>query len=47
MAILIKNGIVVTSDNEFKADVYVDGESIVAVGENLPAADGDEIVDAK
>ena len=47
MAVLIKNGLVVTADNEFKADVYVDGESIVAIGENLHAADGDEIIDAE
>ena len=46
MSLLIKNGIVVTAEGESKADILVDGESIVAVGENLQA-DGAEAVDAE
>ncbi|MBQ0078925.1 MAG: dihydropyrimidinase [Eubacterium sp.] len=46
MAILIKNGIVVTAEGESKADILVDGESIVAVGEGLEA-EGAEVVDAE
>jgi dihydropyrimidinase len=46
MSVLIKNGTIVTSDNEFKADVYISGESIHAIGENLEM-EADEIVDAK
>lgn len=46
MSLLIKNGIVVTAEGESKADILVDGESIVAVGENLQA-DGAEVVDAE
>ena len=45
MAILIKNGTVVTAEGEFKADVLVEGESIVSVGEGL-SAEGAEVVDS-
>ncbi len=47
MATLIKNGIVVRADGEGKADIYVDGDSIIAVGQNLPCEDGDEVIDAE
>jgi dihydropyrimidinase len=46
MSVLIKNGTIVTAESEFKADVYIEGESIRAIGENLDAK-ADEIVDAK
>lgn len=46
MAVLIKDGIVVTAENEFKADVSIEGERIAAIGENLHASEGDEIIDA-
>lgn len=36
MSILIKNGRVVTSESDYIADVYTEGEQIVAVGKNLP-----------
>ena len=45
MSVLIQNGIVVTSENEVKADVYIEGETIKAIGENLKIA-ADEVVDA-
>lgn len=45
MSVLIQNGIVVTSENEVKADVYIEGETIQAIGENLQVA-ADEVVDA-
>lgn len=45
MSLLIKNGTVVTAENEFKADIFVKGESIQAIGENLEM-EADEIVDA-
>ena len=46
MRTLIKNGTVVTSNNEYKADVLIEGEKIVQIGNNI---DGtfDNIVDAK
>ncbi|MDP4108643.1 MAG: dihydropyrimidinase [Bacillota bacterium] len=45
MITLIKNGNVVTSDNEFTADVLIEDEKIVAVGKalNVPA---DKVIDA-
>lgn len=45
MSVLIQNGIVVTSENEVKADVYIEGETIKAIGENLKIV-ADEVVDA-
>jgi dihydropyrimidinase len=36
MSILIKNGHVVTASEDYKADVYVEGDKIVAIGANLP-----------
>ena len=45
MSVLIQNGIVVTSENEVKADIYIEGETIKAIGENLKV-EADEVVDA-
>ena len=45
MSLLIKNGIVVTSENEVKADIYVEGETIKAIGENLDVK-ADTVIDA-
>lgn len=46
MGVLVKNGIVVTAESEFPADVYVEGEKIAAVGRELPAGAQDEVIDA-
>ncbi|MCO4744678.1 MAG: dihydropyrimidinase [Proteobacteria bacterium] len=46
MAVLVRGGTVVTADREFRADVLCDGDVIVAIGENLDAPAGAEIVDA-
>ena len=46
MALLIRGGTVVNADFSRRADVLVEGERIVAVGENLDAPAGAEIVDA-
>ncbi|MCL4147111.1 UNVERIFIED_CONTAM: hypothetical protein GTU68_031990, partial [Idotea baltica] len=35
MSILIKNGRIVTAAEDFIADLYIEGESIVAIGKNL------------
>ncbi|MFK4818578.1 dihydropyrimidinase, partial [Ochrobactrum quorumnocens] len=40
---VIKGGTVITADRTFKADVLIEGEKIVAVGDNLT---GDETIDA-
>lgn len=45
--VLIKGGTVITSQNEFKADVLVEGETIVAIGLNLPQASSDRVINAE
>ena len=45
MSILIKNGNVVTASEEFVADIYCEGEQIVAIGKNLNY-DADKVIDA-
>ena len=46
MSILIKNGRVVTVSSDSIADVFIEGEQIVAIGENLNMQ-ADKIIDAK
>ncbi|MEZ4774041.1 MAG: dihydropyrimidinase [Bacteroidia bacterium] len=45
MSILIQNGRIITADADFTGDVYIEGESIVAVGKNL-TFQADEVIDA-
>jgi dihydropyrimidinase len=45
MSKLIKNGTIVTADLSYKADVFVQHEKIVAIGENLKHA-ADHVLDA-
>jgi dihydropyrimidinase len=47
MYLLIKNGTVVTAADTFKADVMVDGEHVVRIGQNLtPDGEGFQVIDA-
>ena len=46
MSILIRGGTVVNADREYRADVLCEGGKIIAVGENLTAPAGTEIIDA-
>ena len=46
MPLLVKNGEIVTADQRYKADIYCAGETITAIGPNLPAPDGAEVIDA-
>ena len=46
MALLIKNGEIVTADSRFHGDVYVEGETITRIGAALDAPPGTEVVDA-
>ena len=50
MSVLIKNGRIVTATDEFRGDVLIEGETIVAVGRNLSAmrapAAPDTVIDA-
>ncbi|TYO90046.1 dihydropyrimidinase [Oceanicella actignis] len=43
MSKVIKGGTIVTADRSWKADVLIEGEKIVEIGENLK---GDEVIDA-
>lgn len=45
MSILIRNGKVVTASESYKADVYIEGEKIIAIGNELNY-DADKIIDA-
>jgi len=42
---LIKNGTVLTAESEFKGDILIDGETIMAIGKNLDQL-ADDIIDA-
>ncbi|MCB9537901.1 MAG: dihydropyrimidinase [Myxococcales bacterium] len=46
MAVIIKGGTVVTADNETRADVYVEGDTIKAIGPDLDAPAGARVIDA-
>jgi dihydropyrimidinase len=46
MSTIIRGGTVVNADRAFKADVLIEGDKIVAVGENLSAPAGTTVVDA-
>jgi dihydropyrimidinase len=46
MSLLVKNGEIVTADQRYKADIWCDGETITAIGPNLPAPAGAEVIDA-
>jgi len=46
MTVLIKGGTVVTADRSYRADVLCDSGTISAIGENLDAPAGAEIIDA-
>lgn len=46
MSVLIKNGRVVTAESDYHADIYTEGESIVAIGKDLPY-EADKTINAK
>ena len=45
MSILIKNGKVVTAGEVMDADVYIEGETVRAIGKDLPFK-ADKVIDA-
>lgn len=47
MDLLIKNGKVVTASETYRADVGVRGEKVVAIGKNLKAKKGTQVIDAR
>ncbi|MBE0696410.1 MAG: amidohydrolase family protein, partial [Anaerolineaceae bacterium] len=44
--ILIRNGTLVTAGETFEADIFISGEKIVMVGQNLPVPEGTLVIDA-
>jgi dihydropyrimidinase len=46
MGLLIRNGEIVTSKDRYFADVYVEDETISAIGRNIEVLPGTEIIDA-
>lgn len=45
MSILIKNGRIITATDDYVADIYIEGETISAIGKNLNIT-ADEVIDA-
>jgi len=45
MSVLIKNGRIITADADYIADIFIEGENIVAIGKNLTNV-ADTIIDA-
>ena len=45
MSILIKNGRIITAEQDYKADVYIERDKITAIGSNLPMQP-DNVIDA-
>src|SRR5689334_6494859 len=45
MSILIKNGRVITADSDQVADIYVEGETVKAIGKNLDMK-AEQVIDA-
>jgi dihydropyrimidinase len=47
MALLIKNGEIVTADSRYTADIYCEGETITRIDQAISAPSGTEVIDAK
>jgi dihydropyrimidinase len=47
MALLIKNGEIVTADARYRGDIWCAGETITQIGENLSAPPDAEVIDAQ
>ncbi len=47
MSILIKNGQIITAFKKYRADILVDGEKIVKIGQNLPSTGVERVIDAE
>ncbi|MBK9957658.1 MAG: dihydropyrimidinase [Chitinophagaceae bacterium] len=45
MSVLIKNGRIITADADYKADIFIEGETIATIGKNLNIR-ADKIIDA-
>src|SRR3954465_9861352 len=47
MALLIKNGEIVTADSRYVADIFCEAETITKIDRNISAPAGTEVIDAK
>src|SRR5438046_10692514 len=47
MALLIKNGEIVTASERYIADIFCENETITRIDRNIPATQGAEVIDAK
>ena len=46
MGLLIRDGEIVTPDTRYKAEIYVEDQTITGIGKDLPVPPGTEIIDA-
>ena len=46
MPLLIRNGEIVTADSRYRADIYVENETITRIGQTLEAPPGADVIDA-
>src|ERR1700744_3439974 len=46
MSLLIQNADIITADSRFRADIYVEDETITRIGKNLEAPPDAEVIDA-
>ena len=47
MALLIKNGEIITASDRYAADIWCENETITRIDRNLPPPPGAEVIDAK
>ena len=45
MSVLIKNGRIITATDDYTADIYIEGETVSAIGKNLPIK-SERVIDA-
>ena len=46
MPLFIRNGEIITPDSRYVADIWCEGETITAIGRDLPVPPGAEVIDA-
>ncbi len=46
MSLVVKNGEIITPDSRYVADIACEGETITAIGRDLPVPPGAEVIDA-
>src|SRR5688572_27290474 len=46
MPLLIQNGQIITADSQYRADIFVEDETITRIGRNLEALPDAEVIDA-